>query len=417
MWLYLPSTCCPSAPASECSTKPSDWLCRELARSAVSSTKSMPARYWQRAWPKVALTTPPFSRILPPSTAARGVERWICSLRDSRASRTPWPDSEKGRPMTDGSGRTSPESSGKSSRGTSSLKTFEDSSPIARLEKGSWRTNQMNLAGEWAPYSDRWPNSGSMRSGRCWERTKLAPATKGSGSLSWPTPDSMSGGPESATRKKELGRLDLGGGDLSAAAAAWQTPAVDSFRSTGLDRKDETGLDQPARNWPTPASRDYRTPNLQTYEERGGESKGEQLQNFVDQWMAGASSLQVQDWVRIACSMTFETFSEASLDELGNAIRPNLPTPSAGAKSLDEAPGSPQPLTKLRLNPFFVAWTMGWPAFWCATAPMPFAPQATELYRSALRRRLRCLLGNLIGVHLWNLWTVFSGEGLKGAYE
>jgi hypothetical protein len=41
------------------------------------------------------------------------------------------------------------------------------------------------------------------------------------------------------------------------------------------------GLDQQARFFPTPAARDYRTPNSKSFADRGGGSKGEQLQNFV----------------------------------------------------------------------------------------------------------------------------------------
>jgi hypothetical protein len=39
----------------------------------------------------------------------------------------------------------------------------------------------------------------------------------------------------------------------------WQTPATDSFRSRGGDRKDEMGLDQQCRFWVTPNARDYRS--------------------------------------------------------------------------------------------------------------------------------------------------------------
>lgn len=53
----------------------------------------------------------------------------------------------------------------------------------------------------------------------------------------------------------------------------WQTPATDSFRSRGGDRKDEMGLDQQARFFPTPAARDYRGPNAKPYSERGGASE------------------------------------------------------------------------------------------------------------------------------------------------
>jgi hypothetical protein len=99
----------------------------------------------------------------------------------------------------------------------------------------------------------------------------------------WPTPRTVTGGAESAERKKELGRAESGGGDLQAAAimtgwptpcatdfkganplsrppgdddlptraarvlAPWPTPGVDSFRSRSGDRKGEMGMDQLVR--------------------------------------------------------------------------------------------------------------------------------------------------------------------------
>jgi hypothetical protein len=52
----------------------------------------------------------------------------------------------------------------------------------------------------------------------------------------------------------------------------WQTPATDSFRSRGGDRKDEMGLDQQARiQWATPNSRDYKS-----------ESGGEAIQSHME---------------------------------------------------------------------------------------------------------------------------------------
>ena len=67
-----------------------------------------------------------------------------------------------------------------------------------------------------------------------------------------------------------------GGIDLEGAAELWQTPAVDSFRSRGSDRKDEMGLDQQARfsQFPTPAARDFRS-------ETGGGSDNEPFQQAI----------------------------------------------------------------------------------------------------------------------------------------
>lgn len=42
----------------------------------------------------------------------------------------------------------------------------------------------------------------------------------------WPTPRTITGGAESAERKRELGRLESGGGDLQVAARQWCTPSV-----------------------------------------------------------------------------------------------------------------------------------------------------------------------------------------------
>jgi hypothetical protein len=76
----------------------------------------------------------------------------------------------------------------------------------------------------------------------------------------WPTPKTPSGGPETAEEKQKRGRTKSGGGDLAAVA---QTAG-----------------------WATPAARDYRWPNLRPYAERGGGTKGEQLQNQVHHLLA-----------------------------------------------------------------------------------------------------------------------------------
>ena len=81
------------------------------------------------------------------------------------------------------------------------------------------------------------------------------------------------------------------------------------------------GLDQQARFFPTPASRDYRTPHRESYQERSGTKKGEQLQNFV-------------------------AFAPGPSDS-------RCPQSSA-----------PVPTSRLRLNPRFVEWLMGFPIGW-----------------------------------------------------
>ncbi|HLG97208.1 MAG TPA: hypothetical protein VKX49_12925 [Bryobacteraceae bacterium] len=79
---------------------------------------------------------------------------------------------------------------------------------------------------------------------------------------SWKTPHGMS-------NRDHRGKVGgCGGGEFAKQANQWQTPATDSFRSRGGDRKDEMGLDQQARMFPTPSARDYRTPNKSSYQDR-----------------------------------------------------------------------------------------------------------------------------------------------------
>lgn len=50
----------------------------------------------------------------------------------------------------------------------------------------------------------------------------------------WPTPRTLTGGGESAERKKELGRDEAGGGDLQAAAETWPTPNQRDYKGSDL---------------------------------------------------------------------------------------------------------------------------------------------------------------------------------------
>lgn len=95
----------------------------------------------------------------------------------------------------------------------------------------------------------------------------------------WPTPKASAAGPDLAKEERSST-----GPALPAAAALWQTPGTDSFRSRSGDRKDEMGLDQQARAmWPTPAARDYKGTNSADHLEAGtGRKHLDQLPNFVE---------------------------------------------------------------------------------------------------------------------------------------
>jgi len=178
----------------------------------------------------------------------------------------------------------------------------------------------------------------------------------------WRTPDTpASGGPRN--RQTSIGN----GHQITIAEQAehWQTPGTDSFRSRGGDRKDEMGLDQEARTWfPTPAARDYRTPNAKPYTERGGGSKGEQLQNFVEHlWPTPNANPSAPNNStdrgngRISARLTDQCL-ESRAESLVSRQVPVIP---------DGPPSSQSGQTsRRRLNPQFVEWLMGFPIGWTA---------------------------------------------------
>lgn len=165
----------------------------------------------------------------------------------------------------------------------------------------------------------------------------------------WPTPNLPTGGGGNlmATPKH------TGGIDLEGAAELWQTPATDSFRSRGGDRKDGMGLDQQARiAWVTPASRDWKGANskLHVTEIGGGRRHMDQLSNQVE-----------------------HSFPLAQQTE------------SSGQPSSQDAPTS-----RRRLNTKFVEWLQGLPEGW--TSPDPISSEALETWSSHSKGLLRSLL-------------------------
>lgn len=107
---------------------------------------------------------------------------------------------------------------------------------------------------------------------------------------SWPTPTTPSGGQSVPPGTTVGGRRPDGSKatvtlEMVAKATAWPTPtAGDGNRGAGGDpHGPNVTLNMAAAlaSWATPAMRDYRTPNLESFADRGGLAKGEQLNNQV----------------------------------------------------------------------------------------------------------------------------------------
>lgn len=249
--------------------------------------------------------------------------------------------------------------------------------PISEREYSSWPTASASIA-----------NDGeSLES---WDRRKQRNLDKhlnGNGmgtpltiaATRWPTPNVPNGGRTSnVTDRREDGskrQIDLqalashwktphgmsnrdakgkvggcGGGEFALQANQWQTPATDSFRSRGGDRKDEMGLDQQARFFPTPAQRDYRTPNKRSYQDRSGTTKGEQLQNFVEH----SGNWNTPHAARAHDSNNSDsTYLARQVHSLPDQQTQDGPQSSESGQTLPR-----------RLNPRFVEWLLGFPITW-----------------------------------------------------
>jgi hypothetical protein len=217
MWLYLP-TSCRSAQAEEDSTSDSGSLYKTLEQSATWKTKSRRAASWRTIWKKVGWTTRLFGQTYEPSTAQRGVESWIASLADTRASRSVL--QEKGlEQLTHGiSGLTCDESWERFSREYASSRT---SALICDLDS----TRSPETFKAWAT---------RLRQA-CLQRRKLALRTGASGCSSWPTATQNWQTPNAAAEAPNLGS-NIKNGPKSLMAQA----------------------DQVTPQWGTPTSRDWK---------------------------------------------------------------------------------------------------------------------------------------------------------------
>lgn len=187
----------------------------------------------------------------------------MCSQAASHASTLATPASSKDSPMTP-------------ARRLAAACGLSSPVLLARFDPDTFwpKTYQASLFQEHSDaYSQTWPESGMWDAGEVYELQSSAPATCESASSSaptWPTVRASSGGGNRSAYEGAPYRPAIAQ-RATEAMEIWQTPAVDSFRSRGGDRKDEMGLDQQARFFPTPTARDHRSPNLHP----------DQLPNFI----------------------------------------------------------------------------------------------------------------------------------------
>lgn len=191
----------------------------------------------------------------------------------------------------------------------------------------SWPTATANDAQQ-RQISVLWPTARAEDSESCGNHPGATDSLTGA-TRNWATPKALTGGPNSNREAWRERTGKTGGADLQEQIGHWQTPATDSFRSRGGDRKDEMGLDQDARSW-----NQWRTPTHCSENSLRGSGQDPAIR------AAQGHAINLQDQTLVWNS---------------------LPAPATH----DGPPSSESGQTsRRRLNPRFVEWLMGFPVSW-----------------------------------------------------
>lgn len=408
MWLYIPtaSTSSASAPAAEASISASSSQCQALAASCSWRGKLSRQANWSARYSKVSWLRPLFGAMLPPSTAARGVESWMASLAASRASPIASPASGAGAPTSATSGLTQGASSSSPEPGSSSSKTSpacsRQSPALIRARYGSGVTYK-----DWVLELRR----------DCLRRQKSARAISANGSLFsvWPTPKVVNGGPNSKREERNAGGPDLQEMALSADVVAMVDAAMSLPKLSPENGTARPGLSSVSLNWPTPAARDWRSDSSQKSSEEMYGTKGRPLARVAMEWQTPS----VADTTGSRMTRSGERSNELLLKGQAANLMDQWPTPrshevgdyqyskgdktkpvatlTGRASSLPAHPiyqvGQVSSHPRRSLNPLFVEWLMGWPPGWTLLAWTDFACSETAL--SAYKQRMRFALSEL----------------------
>lgn len=412
MWLIPKSQFYPFVQASECLITELELDSNTLALTAEfwltsSGTPTLRAASWSgwksRPWSQ-RLYGPETLRL---SDGSDGMALWIASLRASRASRTPWPAAEKAPTTAAGYGPPSQTAFAWFDRGSS-----------------SWKTSPgCDLLGEWTPYSQTWPRSGTALNGTAYERQTWEPVTSVSEFSSWPTArssDGAKGGPNqagssgdlmlpSATAQWMAPMVPNGGRAVSAEVVASKGKTDSGKKTVGLESQVRHVLATPdcntssysngkmgpnireqAANWPTPDTRDMNgTPRKDSNLAEGGRH-GVSLHHAIGAWPTPASRDEKGE--NSLAHMLRTDGRIHHIDQLPNFVMYHSlhqdQTMNDGQQSSSSTHTSPR-----RLNPAFASWLMGWPWWWPNPGRISFAQSEMVSYRSRLHSQLSCLLG------------------------
>lgn len=256
-----------------------------------------------------------------------------------------------------------------------------------RYTEGDIRTGRM-LKQE----AQNWPSPRAEDSESCGNHPEKQDSLTGATSL-WATPSSHDGRRETDTSSTQHSNLQLEAQSWEGAEQCSRVnspqPTLNGFEVEGQSAPQSVMLathtesDKPTDlqndQWPSPAARDHRTPNSQSYRDRGGADKGEQLPNYVEhKWgtprvttNGGVGQVepsagsriedQAKNWQtpRTGRGKFTRDHGQKGSERLtleGSASLHRVQSIHDGRELSEKDLGSP-----LRLNPRFVEWLMGWP--------------------------------------------------------
>jgi hypothetical protein len=406
------------------------------AASVTSRGKPLPPQRLSASWKRNAWMRRLSGMTCEPSTLARGVERWISSLRDTPASPSPSPGSSEAPPTSGTSGQRSLASSRNAARGLFSVRTSLDTSagacqkfPLICDGLGTSCLDRSCLKPQPSERPTSANDSSSSRGGRRPETghsSQSPPCSVNSQAgfgESWPTPDAnvFQDGMECTPEEWEARRQRLKencptpngngcGTPLAMASQLWQTPRVESATKHRTEEQVNAEIANHSRGgtstgrledqialWGTPTSRDHKDgacaeADVPTASLLGREAVQWERPDVPEQttntWMSPSAG--------DAKGRTY-TYDQHNKDKPRAALemqssRTSRPVLSA----LDGRPLSPTTRTlRRRLNPAFVCWLMGWPIWWTNPAWTNSGRQAMESYLSRQRWLLSSLCAGL----------------------
>jgi hypothetical protein len=387
MWLYIPGlTSCPSAPEWEPLTSESAWPFPALERSALLRSKPSASRNWYRGWKKVLWIKRLCGRILKPSMAAHGAAEWIASLEAIPVSRSV--------PQACGSELTTP--------GTSSL-TLPQSFATLSPSGVSSKTSPAILTSDSLKSPESYKAWATTLRRDCLQRRKLAQATDGSDSSSWPTAraSDIAAGRTLNSQGHRVSGGQTFGANLSDTSESWPTPTV---QEAGRDNRNLSNpkhqildLADVSRLWGSPTAHDGRRPGADLTS-----TQGANLSRDAALWGTPTS----RDWKDGASPDNRPGRGDNGLvaqQALSFRTSPQDQPRLAGRICWCSTPNCVLRSHKRKLNSLFTVWLMGWPLHWMAPEPISYGRQATGLYRWKLRLRLACLLRSY--------WSTRAGAG------